>query len=603
MFKEFLKSHPMGSMLADGPAQLFPGIDDRAAWEGIGEERKAQLRALAERCRDTEYPLLKATQFMAFARNGSRVAWEQPYFERRRKLIAALMDACVNGRADDLDAVIDGIWLVCEETSWVVSAHNVGGPAFEGQALPDVENPVIDLFAGQTSMILSLTCALLGAHLDAASPLIRRRVRLEIENRILKPFERRDDFWWMGAVRKDLNNWTPWVVSNVMLTASVWVADRDRLAALLTRGCRMLDLYLDVMPDDGGCDEGAAYWGMAGGALLDCLELLETVTGGRMTFWQDEKIRNILLYPLNAWIGGRWFVNFADCDAGPDMYGERLQFAGQRVGSEGLEALGARFPGSVNQMLDDTPQLWRLLNLLFHPIRAAEAFEPPRDLWLESLQLRIARRNGVALVCKGGHNDDSHNHNDVGSFMLYVDGEPKIVDAGNMVYSRKTFSAERYTLWNIRSMYHNVPLIRGFEQRAGREYRATDVACATDGLSADIAAAYPAEAGVRRCLRRFALSEGGVLTLSDDIALDGAGTVEWVFMLRDEPRIAGGGVTAGGVTIMPDSTMPVEIEEIPVDDRRMARHFPGSLWRVRFIAEASEAHDVNWLITTKPARG
>ena len=588
MFREFLNARPMGGLLSDKPFKLFPSIDDRAAWAGLTAKRLEEVRRGVEAYRDMEYPLLKATQFMAFSRSGSRTAWEDPYFRRRRKLIAALLDACLDGDLSRIDEVVDGIWLVCEETSWVVSAHNIGGPAFEWQVLPDVENPVIDLFAGQTAMILSLTCALLGEHLDDISPLIRRRVRLEIEKRILKPFEHRDDFWWMGNVGKTVNNWTPWVVSNVMLTAATWVEDRRRLAHILTRGCGMLDCYLDVMPQDGGCDEGAAYWGMAGGALLDCLELLETLTEGRMTFWEDEKICAILQFPLNAWVGGRWFVNFADCDAGPDMYGERLQFAGLRTGCEGLAALGARFPGDIGQMLNDTPQLWRLLNMLFHPIREAKPWEPPKDLWLDSLQLRIARRNGATLICKGGWNDDSHNHNDVGAFMLYVDDEPQIVDAGNLVYSKKTFSSERYTLWNIRSMYHNVPLIGGFEQAPGPQYRARGARCEADGLVADIAPAYPAEAGVEKCLRRFSFSDDGALTLRDEIETAGACSTEWVFMLRCRPERIDGGVRSGAIAITADAPMPVEIEEIPIEDRRMSRHFPGSLWRVRFIGTAAK---------------
>lgn len=596
MFTEFLKAHPMRDMLSDRPLALFPTADDRAAWERLGEGRRAELHALAERWRGEEYPVLKATQFMAFARSGSRTAWEAPYFRRRRKLIAMALDACLREDVGSLDAAADGLWMICEESSWVLSAHNAGVPALEGAVLPDVENPVLDLFAGQTAMILSLVCAMLGRRLDDISPLLRRRARLEIERRVLRPFERRDDFWWMGVVRRDLNNWTPWIVSNVMLAAAIWIEDPLRLSGLLERGCGMLDRYLDCLPEDGGCDEGAAYWGMAGGALLDALELLETLTGGKMTFWEDPKLRAILSFPLNVWIGGRWFVNFADCDATPPMYGERLQFAGRRIGSAPLAALGGRFPGSVEDMLDDTPQLWRLLNLLLHPADAAGSVDLPRDVWLESLQMRIVRRGETALVCKGGGNGDSHNHNDVGSFMLYRSGEPVVVDAGNMVYTKKTFSEDRYTLWNTRSMYHNVPLIGGAEQRAGSEYAARDVRRTPDGLSMDIAGAYPPSAGIASALREFCVDGRGDVTLRDDIALSRAEGVEWVFMLRSAPRVNGSALESGGVRIEADAPMEIAVEELPVDDPRMARAYPGSLWRARFVAAAATRHSVRFTL-------
>ena len=128
-----------------------------------------------------------------------------------------------------------------------------------------------------------------------------------------------DDFWWMGFRRKDLNNWTPWILSNILVCAVYDPMPRARLAALLERACGMLDRYLDTLPEDGGCDEGAGYWNMAGGALLDCLEILEKVTGGKMAFRQDEKIRNIMAFPAKMEMGGGWFANFADCDARPNM--------------------------------------------------------------------------------------------------------------------------------------------------------------------------------------------------------------------------------------------------------------------------------------------
>ena len=43
---------------------------------------------------------------------------------------------------------------------------------------------------------------------------------------------------------------------------------------------------------------------MAGGALLDCLEAVERVTGGCLTFWDQEKIRRIGAFPLHSHIAG-----------------------------------------------------------------------------------------------------------------------------------------------------------------------------------------------------------------------------------------------------------------------------------------------------------
>lgn len=596
MFDERLNKTALRDLLDPSFRCPFPGAAERTEWERLPDESRLALRNMARRCAETEYPLLKAGAYMAFVRTGDRGVFEGPYFQRRRKLCAALLGVCADYDLTGLDDVIDGIWLICEESTWVVSAHNGGEHAGveppSGAALPDVDRPYVDLFSAQTAMILSLTCHLLSDALDAVSPLIRRRVLGEIETRVLIPFETRDDFWWMGFIRKDLCNWTPWIVSNVLLTACVWVEDPDRRCAIMARGLGMLDRYLDVLPEDGGCDEGPGYWSMAGGALLDCLDLLERATGGRMTFWDDCKLKNVLRFPLNAWLGGEWFINFADCDARPDIPGERLRYAGERLRDPALRALGGRFEMSPEEHLADTPQLWRLLNGLFHTSTGSVQIEPPRDVWLPDLQVRVVRSGGMALAAKGGVNSGSHNHNDCGSFMLYAEDGPLIVDAGNMTYTAATFSDRRFTIWNIRSMYHNVPMIGAMEQVSGPAHRARAVQATPAGISMDLADAYPIPP--RKCLRTLALD--GACTLRDEISLDRPEAVTEVFMLRRRPEIAGSAVLAGGFRISPAREMAIHTEEIPVEDPRMARSFPGALWRVTFTDAPAEAHDIAFRI-------
>ena len=330
---------------------------------------------------------------MAFGRAGDRVRYETPYFARRRKLCAAVLGACANGDMGDLDDVVDGIWLICEESSWVISAHNgsdhPGVPPASERLLPDVTNPYVDLFAAQTAMILSLACQLLGEGLDAVSPLVRRRVRREVERRVLHPFETRDDFWWMGVTRKDLNNWTPWIVSNVLLTACAWVDDRLRLAALLERGWRCWTAIWRSFPPTAAATRAPATGAWPAARCWTAWQLLEHATGGRLSLWDDPKLGNLLRFPMRMWLGGDWFVNYADCDAKPDIPGERLRYAGEKLGDPALVAFGRRFGGSLEAHLADTPQLWRLLCDLFHGDGGGEAaIVPPGDVWLPDLQLR-----------------------------------------------------------------------------------------------------------------------------------------------------------------------------------------------------------------------
>ncbi len=577
MLDRYFAAHPIGAVRY---VPQFPTFADRAAWECIDTADREALIAYAEAWHDKPYPIITAGMYASFVRTGSRRDCENPYFDRRRKLCSAVLHVCLTGETTLLPDVEDGVLLLCEETAWAISAH-LG--LNEQHPFPDDAHTVLDLFAAQTGMILSFTAQLLEGVLH---PDLHERIRREVERRVLTHFMENNEEWWMGYVRKDLNNWTPWILSNVLMAANVWHFGG---AALIERACMMLDRWLNVVPEDGGCDEGAGYWNMAGGAFLDCLMALESLCG--VDLWQDGKVRRMMAYPELVYLGKGWFANFADCDARPYISGERLQYAGEKTGNPALVRMGAEMWGSPLKELNDTPHLSRVLMRLFCKHEKAEvAALQPKDVWLPDLQVRLVERGGLIAAMKGGHNDESHNHNDVGSFLLMAKGDMQVVDAGNMVYTAKTFSSRRYELWNCRADYHNVPIIGGMEQQPGRQYAAHDEEKLLDGMALDMAAAYPAEAGVQSCQRCMTLTDGS-FTVRDDIALETAKPVTWVFMLRHEPMICQGGCTmADGFRIRWAEELTAAVEPIEITDGRMKNSYPGTLWRLTLTAEPSAQH-------------
>lgn len=581
MLEEYFAAHPIQTVRY---ASLFPNAAERDRWQAVAAEDRADLLELAEKWRGQPYPVLTAGHYVAYCRTGSRKACEDPYFARRVKLCSAALHVALTGSDALLPDVEDGLWLLCEETTWAISAH---AGLNDAHPFPDDRGTIIDLFAAQTGMILSFVCQLLDGMLH---PDLRDRVRREVERRVLRPFMENDGEWWMGFVRKNLNNWTPWIVSNVLMTANVWQYGGEKL---ILRASGMVDRWLRCVPEDGGCDEGAAYWNMAGGAFLDCLMLLESLCG--VDLWQAEKVRRIMAYPSRVYLGGGWFANFADCDARPWLSGERLQYAGERTGDAALIRMGQEMRGRPSDELADTPHLSRLLMRLFSRPAQGSAAQARPDVWLPDLQVRIVHRGGMSAAMKGGHNDESHNHNDVGSFLLMADGGMQAVDAGNMVYTAKTFSSRRYELWNCRSVYHSVPVIGGQEQQAGREYAARDVQATADGMTLDMADAYPAQAKVTRCVRMFRLTEES-FTVQDEIACDAAQPVTWMVMLRHEPLLVPG---ESGCALRDqrmrlrwesDAPLTVRAEAIEIDDARMAKTYPGMLWRLMLTAEPAKDH-------------
>lgn len=603
MFGEFLDTHDLGALLCQpGDFFPFPKRQDRAAWEALSDDVRGQIAAWGKEAL-AGYPMITATQFLAFCRNGSRDVYEQPYFERRKKLMGAILAECAQNDGCFVDAVIDGLWCICEETSWVVSAHN--GSDHRGQRpmnermLPDVRNPYVDLFAAQTAATLAYALYFLSDKLDAVSPLIARRVRVEIERRIFTPFMTHDDFWWMGMIRQNVNNWTPWILSNVMDCALLLERDPLRRNEIIARSMRMLDSYLAIMPADGGCDEGAAYFNMAGGSLLDCLELLYGASRGRIDFYNEEHIQNIGAYPEKVHISGEYFLNFADCDAKPRLDGERLYRYGVRTSNERLRALGAAiYHGDGRVKPCDTPQMNRVLYALFARIPQADMPPVRPFMSLPNLQVFAWSREGLYMAIKGGHNDESHNHNDVGSFVVYADGEPQIVDMGNKVYTALTFGPQRYTLDNTRSRNHNVPLIGGVEQAAGRTFGARDVVGGEHGAIMQLRAAYPAQAELCDYTRELRVLGNG-MEIRDSICAKSPKPVSWVFILRDRPEITSGRAELSRLCLHFDSALEAQVSEYPVTDTRMARSFPGSLYRLTLSAPPANEHQQTFVVTRR----
>ena len=147
-----------------------------------------------------------------------------------------------------------------------------------------------------------------------------------------------------------------------------------------------------------------------------------------------------------------------------------------------------------------------------------------RDAWMWHTQVMTARENkgsheGLFLAAKAGHNGESHNHNDVGNFIVYADGNPVLIDLGTEEYTAKTFSPRRFELWYLQSQYHNCPTVRGVLQHDGLAYAARDVTYHADDLRAemraDISGAYPAGSGPGVLAKDVPAEPGGIILRGD----------------------------------------------------------------------------------------
>ncbi|MET7280593.1 heparinase II/III family protein [Kribbella sp. NPDC005582] len=465
-----------------------PDLGQREVWESRSAAAVLE-RAAADRAQP--WPRLLLSDYARYWRDGVRTAYENPAGELRQRTSTAVLAAALTGSEEYVDEAADGLLLLCEQTTWCWAAHESFASA-RGEVVPDLREPYLDLGAAETVEILAWADLVLGPALDKRVPGLRRRLRAEASQRVLEPFLTDRRWHWLG-LDGHLHNWNPWIHGHVLVAALFLETDpvrRSRAVDLVVDG---LDRYTRALPADGGCDEGYAYWWNGPARLASALELLDRITLGAFAPWRCAPLEEVARYPQRMALGDGWFVNVGDGPARPtpNQPWDVLHRWGRRLGDAEVIAQAAAHRDQSDAVIGLGRRLFALVDDEWQ--QAAVVPEPlPRSSWLPDVQLLVAREDsGWTLAVKGGHNDENHNHNDIGSFIAALDGTPVLVDLGQPTYTAISFSERRYEQWVVRSEWHNLPVVDGQEQAAGRECRATSFTIRGDGADVDLSDAYP----------------------------------------------------------------------------------------------------------------
>jgi len=516
------------SLISDFSWNKLPGYKNRQFWESIPSNLRKDYIARAESYLDYSWPAVKATDYLEIIRSGDRR--QDIYAAPSRALNSLVIGELVEGKGRFMDQIINAVWFYSEQTWWGWSAHLYMQKAPSG--LPDINEPTVDLGVSEITNDLSFTWYLFKDEFDKIHPLISQRLKQEIKNKALIPYFERNDFWYMGFAGGRPNNWNPWINYNMLNSFLLLEDDPVKKLAEVQKVVNSLDKFLNGYPDDGGCDEGPSYWGAAGALLYENLAILKEATGGKFDVYSNPLIRNMAMYFYKVNIHAPYFINFADADAKTEGSPKSVYGYGKAINDIRMQQFGAYlanldnwgksiFSGKISEQIEDM--------VLLPEILKAEAKEAlVADFWLPQTEIAGARDKegsfyGFFFGAKGGFNAESHNHNDVGSCVMYFDGKPCLIDLGREEYTAKTFSPRRYEIWTMQSGYHNLPVINGIDQKDGAEFKAKNTTFSANGKSAffstDIASAYPAKAMVKKWIRTYTLERGKSFMISDKFEL------------------------------------------------------------------------------------
>lgn len=511
----------------------------------LPQEMKDSYVTVAEAYLNKEWKTLPVTLFARFKKDGNRVDYENACFERRRQLAVLAMGEIMEGKGRFIPDIVNGLQVMMEESWWGIPAHY-------NRAVPSYDNQTVDLFNAETASLMVWTAKELRPQLDKYAPDICRRINKEIEHRILRPAVS-NKYWWKTAAM----NWNPWICSNWLTCVLECETDSVRKEKAIGQIEAAMDSFISQYPDDGGCDEGTGYWDRAAASLYECMQQLHDAGIDDSKYRNNPKVRNMAAYIYRMYIGNDYCVNFADAHEIRSvvqlnvLYPFALYLNDETMrGYASYMAERKGFytaPAALYVKSGNFPTLGRELRLLryYNELTKEKSAEPLVEAWLPDLQIMTLRSKRMYLAAKGGNNGESHNHNDVGSFIVYADSTPLLIDPSVGEYTSQTFSKDRYSIWTMQSQYHNLPQINGVDQSDGKEYCAKLVKKEKRSVTFDLTSAYPQKAGLKSWVRKISMKSDAV-EITDNFELTQCTEpVRQMFMTTTKPEVKNGQVILG----------------------------------------------------------
>jgi len=509
----------IAALLSEKPAGFGLPISDRRAWKKLLKNDSFRKR-IQDAAELLGKPIADQPDdlYLDFSRTGNRTRWQRVSGLRRTRVRSLALAECLENKGRFVPAFEEIVRVLCCERTWVMPAH-------DGQ-LTNFHGKTVDIDLGSSMLAWSLATAdyLLG---DKLSPEIRRLIRDNLDKRIFQPYldmvsGKRTKNWWMTTT----NNWNAVCLAGVTGSALAVVDSPEARAFYVAAAEHYSKNFLEGFTDDGYCSEGLGYWNYGFGYYAMLSEMIYQATEGRVDLLANDKAKQAANFGSEIEIANGTYPAFADCSIRAKPSSSLMYYISRHL-SLGLRSWEQIDPVSAGGSLYQS--------MMYSFGNSASEARPARSdwtgpgirSWFDQAGVLICRPAPnsscrLAVALKGGHNNEHHNHNDVGSFVVVLGDELLLLDPGGEVYTARTFSGRRYDSNVLNSFGHPVPLVAGKLQRTGRQATGrvvrSDFTDSTDTLILDISSAYDVPQ-LRKLERTFVYcrSGSGSLTVTDEV--------------------------------------------------------------------------------------
>jgi hypothetical protein len=498
--------------LPEKPSTPAPPITERAHWDRLASMPEGQgIVKRAAKVLETPIPDCPDALYLEFSSNGNRTGYEKPYHRRAADLGVLLLAECLENKGRFLGRIATQMETIAEERSWTMPAHDSSLSNFNGTRL------TIDLGSANRALVLAYAINWLEGKLPEAAV---AKVRDELKRRVFDLYlaayrdaakDRKNGVhgnWWMFTY----NNWNAVCNSCVIRAALAVIESRQVRAQFVESAERTTVPFLSGFTADGYCSEGMGYWNYGFGHHLQLGLALRQATGGEVDIFKDQKNPAVMRYGYAYALERGVSPYFADGGGNVDIVNLCL---GRQV-----------WPELADAKIANTPVLYGSYEVValrafgqeegLPPAQAQKTGLPTRTFFADA-QVLISRPEPdsggkLYVAMKGGHNGEMHNHNDVGSYYLLYDGVAMSGDPGGEIYTRRTFSKDRYVSKMLNSYGHPVPVLGGELQETGRKAAAkvvqSDFTDARDVYVIDFGAAY-GKSAPEKLVRTFVYDRTG----------------------------------------------------------------------------------------------
>ena len=394
-----------------------------------------------------EPEVIKFSKIHLYVTTGNREIFERVHTDYQLRLQHYFLAYILTEDEKYIEPLSDILWNICDFESWSIPAH---------------VNENLSIVRRRRN--LDLCSCLLGHRIaevlyyigDKLPELVYRRAKEEVTYRVIDSFAEytEKEFWWYTVT----NNWASVCISGV-LGAYLYLADDEKIKEQLPKMMKIADHYLDGYEEDGCCLEGYSYWDYGFSYFCIFAKLLYDYTDGEINYFENEKVHKIAFFQQNVLLNENECISFSDSPT---------KFAPTSWFSHFLKGI---YPDiNMPKLPSECPLPSALhMRVIFwtNPDMTKAEIKPISHIF-HNAEWFLYHGKGYAVAAKAGHNNEFHNHNDVGSFIISKNGRVTFCDPGAGEYTKDYYSANRYDIFLPSARAHSVPIINGEYQAVGK---------------------------------------------------------------------------------------------------------------------------------------